>query len=69
MIIKNINNLTMCWGKKCDKKDTCFRYINHSDAYSQVRLFPESPFVMHNEKQFCPKYINIQEVEYDTGNS
>jgi hypothetical protein len=71
MIINDIKNVTMCCGEKCEIKDTCFRYLNHWDAYSYVRLFPESPFVIHNGKQFCPKYINPKDVKYerDQGNS
>lgn len=65
MIITDIKNVTMCWGNNCEIKETCFRYINHLDAYSQVRLFPESPFVIHNEKQFCEKYINPKDVQYE----
>lgn len=69
MIIKDIKDVMMCWGKNCEIKETCFRYINHWDAYSQVRLFPESPFTMHKGKQFCPKFIDPKEVKYERNES
>lgn len=65
IVIKDIREVTMCWGKNCEIKETCFRYINHWDAYSQVRLFPESPFVINGELQFCEKYINPKDVKYE----
>lgn len=69
IIIKDIREVTMCWGKNCEIKETCFRYINHWDAYSQVRLFPESPFIIHNGKQFCPKFIEPKDVKYERDQS
>lgn len=65
MIIRDIGDVMMCLGENCEIKETCFRYINHWDAYSQVRLFPESPFVIHKGKQFCPKYLNSKDVKYE----
>jgi hypothetical protein len=52
--------MKMCLGEKCEIKNSCLRFKGKWNEYYQ-NIFTEIPFIIHEEKQFCPKFIKYNE--------
>lgn len=50
----------MCTAEGCDKKETCLRFKGEWNKFKQL-IYTHPPFIIHDGKQFCHRYIEFNE--------
>ena len=59
-------DITMCDGRNCDKKETCYRFTAVANTFRQA-VFTETPWVEHKGEQICTHFWLNQNTDTKKG--